>query len=110
MKIRLKNDHTMIRDADPIEEGRIGYGWSSTSLITQATIIYPISHWEPVPLDRWVAQDVSVSDDGQTIRFLRRHDAVLHALARIVDWQLPEGMRAVQQSSSCIIFQRRLEE
>lgn len=114
MKIRLKTDHSVTRDADPIEEARIGnwdpYGWSSIDRENQTQILYPITRWERAPIERWASQPVQVVNGGRAVRLVLPSDRSPFAIGRLVQWEIPDNMRAVQHSASCIVFQRRLGE
>lgn len=114
MKIRLKTDHSVTRDADPIEEARIGngdpYGWSSIDRENQTQILYPITRWERAPIERWATQSICALNDGRTIRFVRMTPNDKFAIGAITDVTLPDGVRAVIQAHDCVTFERRVPQ
>jgi hypothetical protein len=113
MKIRLKTDHSVTRDADPIEEARIGngdpYGWSSIDRENQTQILYPITRWEraPIAIERWEPYLATILNNGRTIRLVVP-GVERHTIGSILQFELPDNLRAIPHGSHCVIFERRV--
>lgn len=103
MKIREKSDpERVMTDVFPTQLGNFS-GWGKENAGQGSFQFYPATTWEPVPPERWVSQDVYVLNDGRTIRFVQQH-------TRIVDLQLPDGIRAIQYSARSVEFEQRVSE